>query len=180
MASSRMSATTTPLPAARPSALTTTGMASPSTYSHASPNELKARAADVGTPDSSISLFANSLLLSMRAASLRGTEYGLARVLEPVDDAGRQRGLRADDGQVDRPLTSHLQKSVEVLRVNFHVGRYLGRPGVPRRDKQLVYEGALGTASRRWRARGRRLRPPASSQAAYSHSMVPGGLLVTS
>ena len=71
-ASSTVSHTTAPLPAASPEAFTTTGAPRSRTYDSASAASLKVRCAAVGTPASTISSLAKALLASIRAASAEG------------------------------------------------------------------------------------------------------------
>ena len=107
----------TPLPAARPSAFTTTGYTSCcSTYSVASASSVNVRCAAVGTLFLSITCLAKSLLPSRRAAVFDGTEDPQSLVLEAVHDAGDERRLRTDDRQVDVALLREVRQALEVAR----------------------------------------------------------------
>ena len=95
-------ATTTPLPAARPSALTTT--ASPSSRSRttcsASSAERQTRYRAVGTPMARHEVFGKCLTGLELGGGAGGAEQRAAAVGKVVSDSGRQRRLGADDGQV--------------------------------------------------------------------------------
>ena len=71
-ACSRVCATVTPLPAARPSALTTIGIGQVSRCALAPSKSVKVSDIAVGMAQSAMSDLAKALLLSMRAASLVG------------------------------------------------------------------------------------------------------------
>ena len=76
-ASSRVMATTTPLPSARPSALTTMGTLALSTYSSAASASSKTSYAAVGMPYFFISPLAKTLLPSIMAARFSGPKQGM-------------------------------------------------------------------------------------------------------
>ena len=111
---------TTPLPAASPSALMTSGQPSRSVLSAS-----KATSADsatmkraVGTWWRAMNCFAQTLLVSMRAAPRARPENRPAGLDESVDHADRERQLGTDDGQRDA----------------FPVGQRQHRVGVGERD----------------------------------------------
>ena len=98
-ASASSVATTTPLPAARPSALTTIGAPRASTYACAAAASVNVRYAAVGMPWRAMNAFAKSFELSSRAAARVGPKMRRPAALKRIDDAGRQRRLGTDDRQ---------------------------------------------------------------------------------
>ena len=93
--------TTTPLPAASPSSLTTYGAPNSSSAAAASSAVVQTRAAAVGTPAAAITSLANALEPSSRAASRDGPKQAIPRARHGVGDPGDQRRLGADHDQVD-------------------------------------------------------------------------------
>ena len=94
---------TTPLPAASPSAFSTTGQPnSPARITRSASSSVSAvwkRA--VGTPCRAMKAFANALLDSRRAASAVGPSSSRPAAANSVGNAEAQRQFRSDDGEVD-------------------------------------------------------------------------------
>ena len=100
-ASSRSFVTTTPLPAASPSSLTTCGEPRSSSASSTSSGVVQTWARAVGTLAAAMTSLANALLPSSCAAAADGPKTRNPRVAQDVGHAGDEGGFRADDDEVD-------------------------------------------------------------------------------
>ena len=100
--------TTTPLPAASPSAFTTTRPSERRAYASAGSSSVKVAYSAVGIPAAAHDLLGEGLRALDRAAAARGAEGRDARCLQPVGEPRHQRRLRAHHHQVDavRPSPS--------------------------------------------------------------------------
>jgi hypothetical protein len=75
-----------------------------------------------------------------------GAEHAQAGGAEQVDDAGHQRRLGADDGQVDVLVAGQFAQAFQVVGLDRHVAA-LGLErgaGVARRDQHFVHARRLG------------------------------------
>ena len=90
----------TPLPAASPSALITTGRSNSSSASRASSVLVTVANRAVGIPARSINSLANALLDSRRAAAAVGPTILPPFGAKLIHDAGGQRSLRPNNGQI--------------------------------------------------------------------------------
>ena len=155
-ASSASSQTTTPLPAASPSALTTTRPPDAAIAARASAMVATVRAAAVGTPAPAMTSFANAFEPSSCAASRPGPKTEMP--------AARRASARPSTSGASGPTTTRSTRS-ELARetsastsstpTGWHVAR-LAMPGVagravelaePRAAAERVREGVLATAS---------------------------------
>ena len=101
--SSSVRQTKTPFPAASPSAFTTHG------------GRATASVAAVGTPAASSTSFANAFEPSIRAAAALGPKTAIARVPEPVGDAGDERRLRPDHDEVGGEHARQVEQALAVV-----------------------------------------------------------------
>ena len=142
-AASRSAVTTTPLPAARPSSLTTQA-ASPA----GGPNRSSAASRCAGlstislvavrTPAAVITSLANDFEPSMRAASLVGPKHGDARRPDRIGDAEHQGHLGPDHDQVGAELPRQfVTASPEVMSTSCW-SAMIAVPALPGRHGQRV------------------------------------------
>ncbi len=103
-AASRSSVTTTPLPAARPSSLTTYGGPNASSAAAASSGVVQTCAIAVGTPAAAITSLANALDPSSSAAARDGPEAADPAVADGVGDPRDEGRLGPDDDEVGADL----------------------------------------------------------------------------
>ncbi len=142
-ASAVVAATVTPLPAARPSALTTTGAPNAATAASAS----SARGADP-SPGGRHAVAVHERL-GVRLAGLetcrglRRSEDGRAHGAQGVGHPGGQRLLGADDGQVDGLGLDEGRDCRRIEDVERHVARAGCRPGVAGGADHLADAGLL-------------------------------------
>ena len=125
------SVTTTPLPAASPSSLTTYGAPSSSSAAAASSAVVQTKARAVGTPAAAITSLANALDPSSRAAAPEGPKHRDAGRAHRVGDAGDQRRLGPDDDQVDAERGRQRGHRAAVERVDVVQRRDAAMPGLP-------------------------------------------------
>ena len=136
--------TTTPLPAARPSSLTTYGDPSSSSAAATSSAVSHTRAAAVGTPAAAITSLAKALLPSSCAACPGRAEAGDPGVADGVGHAGHQRGLRAHHHQVDPELGGQGGDRLRVVGSHRVVGAHLRGPRVARGGVHLDHRRVPG------------------------------------
>ena len=84
-----------------------------------------------------------TLLASSSAAALLGPKTRSPACLEGVDDAGRQGGLRPDDGQADLVLLGELDQGREIVGRDGHVFAVDVGAGVARGDEHPLGPGTL-------------------------------------
>ena len=91
-----------------------------------------------------------------RGGRLRVTENPQSRRAEPIDDAGRQRRLRAYDRQVNPPFLCKSQQTIDIRILQRNTFRLPGDPGIAgrtidlrhlRRAAQRIYDGVLTPAT---------------------------------
>ena len=165
-ASAAVSATVTPLPAARPSALTTIGAPWASTQAWAASGSVKVWLAAVGAPQAAQISLAKALEASRRAASRPGPRVGDAGGAQGVGDALGERGLGAYHHEIDGVLGAEGQRS---CRRRGCRGRRRSPPRRCRGCRGRTRGGrpsGSGRRPRRARARGRRRRGSGCSCAA--------------
>ena len=139
----------TPLPAARPSAFTTTGTSSRSFKIRDGRLGVAKHAVvgrrHVGVPQQVLAKDLAGFQLGGRARWAEGTQ---ARVLKRIDDAGRQRRLGADDREVDLVLPGELDQPRHVGGGNGNVLGIDRRAGVAGRNEHALDARALGDLPR--------------------------------
>ena len=113
-AASIVSQTITPLPDARPDALMTTGAPSSRTASRAEATSWCQVARAVGTPALNISSFAKRLDDSILGGGRRWAERPESARGQPIDQPGRQRRLRADDGEIEALPDPQRDEAVQI------------------------------------------------------------------
>ena len=128
----------TPLPAARPSALITTGRSNSSSASRASSGLFTAANRAVGIPARNINSLANALLDSKRAAAAVGPTIRRPLARNLLDDAGGQRNFRPDYGEVGIDRLG----GRKIVRCRETGGRHLCDSWIPRSS---VERGCLRT-----------------------------------
>ena len=84
---------------------------------------------------------AKTLLPSICAADLRRAEDAQTGRLESIDDARRQRILRADDGEADLLLLGEADELVEIVRLDRHIDAVAGGAGVARAQNTVSTRG---------------------------------------
>ncbi len=166
-ASGTVAATVTPLPAARPSALTTIGAPSASTQARAAAGSVKVWPAAVGAPQAAQISLVKAFDASSRAASRPGPERRDAAGAQDVGDALGQRRLGADHDEVDVVLAGEGQHLVAVEDVERHAGRLLGDAGVAGRAPEPVALGVLREGP------GQRMLAAAAAEDEDVHGRVP-------
>ena len=138
MASSRESVTTTPLPAASPSSLTTCGAPSASRAASTSSIVVQTWASAVGTSAAAMTSLAKDLLPSRRAASAEGPKTAKPGRTAYVGNACDERGLGPDDDEVDLVLPRQGGDRVAVEDVDGDAQRRRVDAGVAgRRDHRV-------------------------------------------
>ncbi len=145
-ASCKLVATTTPLPAASPSALTTMG----------APLFVDVGVCRLGIGEGGEFGGGNAVprhealgevlgAFQLRGG-LGGAEDAQAAGAEDIDDAGRQRRFRADHGQVDVFLLGEIGQGVDVGERQVFQLRLARRAGIAGRDQHLLQARRLGQA----------------------------------
>ena len=163
------SQTTTPLPAARPSALTT--QAPPGMRRARRSTSASRRAARVPRGRHAGGLH-HVLGERLRALQPRGLgarpEHRQPGVAHVVGEPGHERRLGADHDELAAQLDRELRRAprCRATATGWHVASS-AMPGLPGRAVQLAARAGCGRAPRRARARGRRSRPAAPSRASY-------------
>ena len=74
----------------------------------------------------------------------RRSEYLQPASTEDVDDAGRQRGLRTDDGQMNAFLFREIGQCLRFGDMDVHDFGFTCRAGVARRDENTLNAGEFG------------------------------------
>ena len=141
IAAARSSVTTTPLPAARPSSLTTNGAPNWSSAAATSSAVVHTWASAVGTSAWAITALANALEPSSWAACGAGAEAVDPRRTHRVRDAGHERGLRSDDDQVHREVAGERGDGLRIAGVHHVIGADLAQSRVAGRDEQGLDAG---------------------------------------
>ena len=139
----------TPLPAASPSAFTTTGTSSRSfkigdgrlgVAKHAIVGRRY-----IGVPQQVLAKHLAGFELGGRAG---WAERAQAGILKRVDNAGGERRFRADDGEVDFVLSREIQQPRDVVGGNVDILGVDRRAGVARRDEHALGARALSDLPR--------------------------------
>ncbi len=150
--------TTTPLPAASPSSLTTYGGPNSTSARSISSASAQTKERPVGTPAAAITSLANAFDPSSRAAAAVGPKTGDAASGHRVGDAGDQWRLWPDDDQSHAEPLREGGDGLTVHRVDLVQGRDSGHPGVAGRRVHLVDSGIRGQMPEPVRVRVRRCR----------------------
>ncbi len=165
-AAARSSVTTTPLPAARPSFLTTYGAPKSSSAAATSSGVVQAYARAVGTCAAVMISLANALEPSSCAASARRAEDRDALGAYGVGDPGDQRRLGPDHHQVGADLDGQGDHRLRVGRVDVPQVRDGGDARVARGGDQLLDVGVGGQAQRK------RMLTTTATQEKYAHPAI--------
>ena len=165
-ASSTVWQTITPLPAASPDALTTTGAPNSSIARIASASDWQVNARAVGTPASTMSSFRKCLRRLEHRAGARRAEDRQAGAAKRVDDAGGERRLGSDQRPVDAllPRERHASRSMSVAPIGTHVANS-AMPGLPGAAKISMRRIILSQAP------GERVLAPASAHEQHLHRL---------
>ena len=138
------SVTMTPLPAARPSSLTTYGDPSSSSAAATSSGVVQSRAAAVGTPAACITSLAKAFEPSSWAAASVGPKQAIPAARDGVGDAGDQRRLGPDDHEVGPEVARERGDRLAGHRVDVVQGRDGRDARVPRGGVHLVDRRVAG------------------------------------